>query len=133
MQERLRPRVAPRELVVAHQVLVKMLRREAAVATAIERLDLHLPIGRHTLAGNLAEPPVQQSGLPILLIALTPTPKRPLANPQQLGCLQLTELRRFIPAQNAQELDHPHTLSGFRPLHPRPQRLGPLPDRSCAT
>jgi hypothetical protein len=31
--------------------------------------------------------------------------------------LQLTELRRFVTVENAQELDHPHTLSGFRPAH----------------
>jgi hypothetical protein len=30
---------------------------------------------------------------------------------------QLTELHRFVTAQNAQKLDHPHTLSGFRPAH----------------
>ena len=114
-------------------MLVKMLGREARIALAIKRLDLVLPIDRNPLARRLAEPPVQQPRLAVVLEPLPPTPKRPLANPKQLRRLHLIELRRLVAAQNVQKPHHPHTLKGFRPAHPTPQKGKTLPDRSCAT
>jgi hypothetical protein len=57
---------------IAHQVLVEMLRRETIVAAAIQRLDLRLPLARHPLARGLAQATVQQPALATLLKADTP-------------------------------------------------------------
>jgi hypothetical protein len=114
-------------------MLVKMLRREAGVAGLVQHLHLGLPFRRNPLARNLAEPAVQQTGRAVVLVALQPAPERPLPNTQQFRSFQLPELRCFITAQNIQKLDHPHTLMGFRPAHPAPQKADKLPDRSCAT
>jgi len=142
MQKRLRPRVAPGEGVVARQMLVKMLGREARIPRLVKRLHLSLAIGRNTLARRLAEPAVQQARLARFLEAVAPAPKRPLPNPQQLRRFHLTELRRLVTAQNVQKPHHPHTLQGFRPAHPklsielgnyRTDRALPKPDISCAS
>jgi len=114
-------------------MLMKMLGREAGVPGPVKRFHLGLPVERNPLAGGLAQPPVEKPGIAIVRVPLAPAPERPLADPQKLRCFQLAELRRFVAAQNTQKLDHPHTLSGFRPAHPTPQRGGNLPDRSCAT
>ena len=110
-----------------------MLRREAAVAAPVKRLDLRLPVDRNPLARHFTEPAVQQARLAVILVALAPAPERPLADTQKLRRFQLTELRRLVPAQDIQKLDHSHTLMGFRPAHPKPRKARNLPDRSCAT
>src|SRR5208282_2542839 len=142
MQKPLRPRIAPAEQVILHQMLVEMLGREARVARAIQGLDLVAAIPRNPLARRLAKPTVQQSGLAFALEAQTPATERPLPHTQQLRSLQLAQFRRFVTAQNARKLDHPHTLMGFRPAHPNPpsrekcyrtDRALPKPDISCAT
>lgn len=51
------------------------------------------------LDGRLAEPPVEKARFAILLITLTPAPERPLANPQQFRCFQLTKLSRLVTTQ----------------------------------
>ena len=76
-------------------MLVEMLDREALVTLAIEPLHLLGAIGRDPLARRLAEPPVDKAGLAFLLVTARPAPERPLAHPEQLGRLLLTELRRF--------------------------------------
>ena len=52
---------------------------------------------------------------------------------QKLRGLHLAQFRRLVAAQKTHELDHPHTLKGFRPTHPIPRKTWDLPDRSCAT
>lgn len=113
MKERLRPGVAPAEVVTLHQLLVKMLGGEAPIACPVKRLHLRLPIDRYALARHFAEPTVQQSRFPLVLEALTPPAKCPLADPKQLRRFQLIELRSLVTAQHVQKLDHPHTLKGF--------------------
>ena len=133
MKEGLRPGVAPREVVPRHQMLVKMLGREAPIALAVQSLDLVGAIDRNPLARRLAEPTIQKSGLAVVLEPLTPTSKRPLVDPKQLRCLHLIELRRLVAAQNVQKPHHTHPLKGFRPAHQIPPKGQTLPDRSCAT
>ncbi len=133
LQERLGPRVAPAETVAAHQVLVKVLRREPAVTHTIQPLDLLLPVDRNPLPRRPTKPPVQKTGRPALFVALLPTTECPLADPKQLRRFALVEFARFIPLQHAPELDHSHTLKGFRPAHPGSQKEPSSPDRSCAT
>ncbi len=72
MQERLRPGAAPAKMVVAHQMLVKMLGREGGVPAAIKRFHLRLPIRRNPLARRLAKPPVQQARFASVLKTLVP-------------------------------------------------------------
>ena len=110
LQKHLGPGVAPAEAVIAHQMLVEMLRREAAVAGAIQRLDLRLPLARHPLARRLAETPVQQAGLAGVLKPDAPTPERPLADAKQRRRIDLVELTGFMTLEHAPELDQPHTL-----------------------
>src|SRR5271166_6433673 len=122
MKERLRPGVAPGEVVPRHQMLVKMLGGEAQVTLAIQSLDLIRAIDRNPLARRFAEPTIQKPGLAVVLKPLTPTSKRPLVDTKQLRCLHLVELRRLIAAQNVQKPHHTHTLKGFRPAHQIPRK-----------
>ena len=142
LQMQLRPSVAPAEAVVLHQMLVEMLDREALVTLAIEPLHLLGAIGRDPLARRLAEPPVDKAGLAFLLVTARPAPERPLAHPEQLGRLLLTELRRFPAVEKIQKHRHAHPLKGLRPAHPTPLSKGrtyrtdralPKPDISSAT
>jgi len=107
---------------ILHQMLVKMLRREAGVARAVKRFHLVRTVNRNPLAGCLAQPPVQQTRLAILFVALTPAPERPFTDTQELRRLQLVELQSLVPAQNIQKLHHSHTLKGFRPAHHVPPK-----------
>ena len=59
MQERLRPAVAEREVVVLDQVLMEMLGGEAVVAFAVELLGPIRPFLRDPLGRRLAQPTVQ--------------------------------------------------------------------------
>ena len=95
LKMKLGPGVAPAEAVILHQMLVKVLDREALVALAIEPLHLLGPVDRNPLARRLAKPAVQEPGLALLLVAARPPPKRPLAHPQKLRRLFLVQLRRF--------------------------------------
>ena len=97
---------------LAHKMFVGMPRREAAVAGAIQSLDLLLPIQWHPSARSLAETAIQQTRFTSLLVAMTPAAERPLADPEQLRRLHLVELRRLVAIQNAPERHHSHTLTG---------------------
>jgi hypothetical protein len=68
-------------------MLVKMLGREAAITVAIKPLHLRFPINRNPLARGLVQPPVQQTRLALLLVALAPTPERPLGLPPKARLL----------------------------------------------
>ena len=125
MKKRLRPRVAPVEAMMFHEPFMKMLGREARIPLAIKRLHFRLTTRRNPLGRDLAEPTVPQSRLALVLETLPPPPKRPFAHTQKLRRLQLTELRRLPTTQYVLELDHPHTLMGFRPPHPTPSK-GPM-------
>src|SRR5665213_856642 len=122
MQERLRPGITPGEPMVAHQMLVEMLRREAPIACLVQRLDLGLPVARNPLARHFAKPTVQKTRFALILVALAPPPERPLPDAQKLRCFQLAELRALVTAQHVDKLDHSHTLMGFRPAHSRPSK-----------
>jgi hypothetical protein len=122
MKKCLRPRIAPAEPMMFNQPLMKMLGREADIPLPIERLHLGSPRRRNPFGRHLAQPPVKQAWFALRIVAIPPTPKRPLADAQQLRRFQLTELRGFVTSQNVQELDHPHTLMGFRPPHPKPSK-----------
>jgi hypothetical protein len=76
------PGVAPAEAVVLNEMLVEVLDREARVALAIKPLHLLRPVDRNPLARRPAEPPVEESGLALLLVTARPPPERPLAHPQ---------------------------------------------------
>lgn len=95
---------------IGDQVLVEVLGGEALVALPIEPLDL-LRIGvRNPLRRGLAEPPVEEPSLPLLAIALAPAPEGPLAHAEDLRRLQLAQLRRLDPVEEAQKLHHPQPL-----------------------
>src|SRR3954463_1640936 len=53
---------------------------------------------------------------------MAPAAKRPLRDAKQISRIGLGEFARFIPIQYAPELDHSHTLKGFRTAHPRPSK-----------
>ena len=118
LQKRLRPAVAPPEIVALRQLLVKVLGREAGVALAIQSFHFLLPIHRNPPARRLAQPAVQQAGFAVVLEADAPASKRPLPDPEQLRRFQLSELRSLVATQNIPELDHTNPLEGFRPAHP---------------
>jgi hypothetical protein len=94
-------------------LMAQYLLRQTYKVKAGDTLLVDAAAGGTGLARPLAEPPVQKSRLAILLMTLTPTAKRPLANPKQRRRLQLTRLRRLVAAQNVQKPWHSHTLKGF--------------------
>src|SRR3954462_6904101 len=53
---------------------------------------------------------------------MAPAAKRPLRDAKQISRIGLGEFARFIPIQYAPELDHSHTLKGFRTAHPWPSK-----------
>ena len=118
----LRPSVAPAKTMVLHQVLVKMLDREALVALAIKPLHFLRPVAWNPPTGRPAKPAVQEPGLAVLLVTPRPAPECPLRHSEQLGRFLLIELRRFPAVKNVQKHRHAHTLKGFRPAHPDPPK-----------
>ena len=66
---------------VLHQMLVEVLDGEALVALVIKRLDVLRPVDRNPLARRLAEPAVQKTSFALLVVAVAPAAKRPLAHP----------------------------------------------------
>ena len=126
LKMQLQPGVAPTKAVVLDQMLVEVLDREALVALAIKPLDLLRPVGRNPPARRLAEPPVDEPGLAVLLVSPRPAPERPLAHPEQLGRLRLVELRRFPAVKKRQKPRHAHSLLGFPPAHPDPPKRAGL-------
>src|SRR6266498_4145927 len=88
VQLRLHPGVAPLEVMVAHQMLVKMLHVPAAVAIPVQlQHQLQLP-RRDPPRRRLAKPPVDQSLKAVLLVAVAIAPELPLRHAQQLARLQ---------------------------------------------
>jgi hypothetical protein len=53
--------------------------------------------------------------------------------PKRVSRIDLVGFARFVAVQDAADLDHLHTLMGFRPAHPGCPKSPVLPDRSCAT
>src|SRR3954469_24038816 len=53
---------------------------------------------------------------------MAPAAKRPLRDAKQISRIGLGEFARFMPIQYAPELDHSHTLKGFRTAHPWPSK-----------
>ena len=67
---------------IALQMVVKMLGREARVARPIKPLDFSLPIDGDPFARGFAKASVQKPRFAIVLISLAPAPERALANDQ---------------------------------------------------
>src|SRR4051794_8264676 len=53
---------------------------------------------------------------------MAPAAKRPLRDAKQISRIGLGEFAQFMPIQYAPELDHSHTLKGFRTAHPWPSK-----------
>jgi hypothetical protein len=95
---------------VAHQVLVEVLRAEAAVAGAVQRLNLRLAFARYPLGPDLPQTSVKQPGLARVVKPDAPAAKRPLGDAEQRCGVDLVELVGFITVEYTPEFDHPHTL-----------------------
>ena len=110
MQMGLGPGIAPAKTMVLAQVIVEMLDRPARVNRTVL---LHHPVDlvdRHTLGRGLAKAPVKQAIQTLILMAAPPTPKRPLAHPQDLRRLKLAQLPLPHTIQNTLELLHSKLL-----------------------
>ena len=110
VQLRLHPGVAPAKIMVAHQMLVKMLHVPASITMPVKlqhqpQLPRRDPLGR-----RLAKPPVDQSRKPVLLIAVAIAPELPLRHPQQLARLQHRQITALPAAQDIPKLLHPAIL-----------------------
>jgi len=84
-------------------MLVEVRGPKARVALPRKRLRLLLAVHRNPLARRLAEPPVQQASLALLIVPVAPASKRPLAHPNQFGCLLLVSSADSQTTQNAQK------------------------------
>jgi hypothetical protein len=66
------------------QLLVKMLHVQIEIVIAVETQNLFHHRQRNSLGRRLSPPPVEQSVIPELLIALPPTPHPPVADANNL-------------------------------------------------
>ena len=87
VQLRLHPGVAPQEAVIAHQILVEMLHVPTPVQTPVQLQHQFGSRRRNPLGRRLANPLVDQTGEPVLLVAIPIAPELALRHPQQFACL----------------------------------------------
>jgi hypothetical protein len=71
----LRPGVAPRKAMPAHQMLMEVLGREAMIAFAVEPLDLRRRSVGNRAAGAPSKPPVDEPLLAVRLEPVAPAPQ----------------------------------------------------------
>ena len=101
-------------------VLVEVPHVQVEVPLAIEPQHL-LDLGqRYPPAPRRAPPPVEQTVVTMLLVALSPAPHRPVADADNLRCLPPAELLRHCPEY--------HFLYLRRPLHGAPRISVHAPD-----
>ena len=133
VQLRLHPGVAPLEIVVAHQVLVKMLHVPAPVTVPVQLQHQPQLPRRHPLRRRLAQPPVDQPLHPVLLVAVPIAPELPLRHPQQLARLQHRQSPRSQRLKTSRNFCILRSCSHVaRFIVPAPAQ-GTKPDNSCAT
>jgi len=116
------------------ELLVKVLDGEALVHPPIQHAHaLQLALGRSP-GRRLASPAVDQALGAILLVAMAPATKRPLADPERQRRLAMAQVP-LLPT--LQQLLETHDPDPCEPLHPVPRSkpLGtvPEPDTSPAT
>src|SRR6266853_5502521 len=109
LQGQLHPGVAELDLVFALQLLVKMAHVQIEIPIAVESEHLLHHSYRHPFRRGFALPPVEQTVVAKLLIALAPAPHRTIANADDLGGLPPRDPFRHG-SQN-------HFLYFHRPLH----------------
>jgi hypothetical protein len=125
VQAQLGPGVAQREAVPAHQLVVEVSGREAAVVLTVEaHYGVHL-VHRHPSGRGLAQPPVEQPRRPFAFIAIPPAAERALAHPQDLRRLGLAQLPPLPPPPDVLEPHPPQSLQHLRPPHPPLPLEGP--------
>lgn len=110
VQLRLDEGVAPAEMVIAHQVLVKMLHVPAKIAVTVKLQHLLDRLRRNPTRRYLAKTTVAQAVLPVLLVAITVTAKLPLRHPKQLPSFLHRQIAAIPPAQNFPKLLHSPVL-----------------------
>lgn len=72
LKQQLRPGVAPAELMIAHQPVVEMPRREALIAGAVQPLDLIFHRRRDLPAQGAVQTPIDETGRSLLLVTAGP-------------------------------------------------------------
>jgi hypothetical protein len=133
MQVNLGHRVAQRIVVPLAQMFVEVLDRETAIKVAIQPqhpLDL-----RHRRpAQRRSQTTIRQTFQTAAAMAVTPAPKRPLADPKQLRSLHLAQLRPLRAVKNVRETHKPYSLVNPSPIHQNLHSWRPNePDTSRAT
>ena len=110
VQLRLDEGIAPAEMVVAHQMLVKMLHVPAKIAVTVKLQHLLDRLRRNPPRRNLAQTPVQQAGLPSLFVAVPVAAELPLRQAKQLARLHHRQIAALPAAQNVPKLLHSPVL-----------------------
>ena len=118
LKRRLGPGIAKPKPVIAHQVLVEMLDREAPIARSVELQHAADPVHRNPPRRGRPQTPVVKPLKTFLLITAPPATERPLAHPQNLRRLRLAQLAALPSLQYRLELHPPQSLQYFRPAHP---------------
>src|SRR5258708_5401341 len=109
LQRLLHPGVAQLDAMLSFQLLVKMLYVHVEILLPVEREYFLHGCQRHPPMRRLPSPPVHQTVVSLFLVALTPAPHVPVADPKDLGRLPPCNLFRH-------GLQH-HVLYFHRPLH----------------
>src|ERR1019366_2166663 len=142
LQSQLHPGVAELDFVCAVQLLVKMPHVQIKMPIAVESQHLLHQGHRHPFRRGLALPPVEQTVIAKLFIALSPAPHLPIANADDLGRLPPRDLLRHGSQNDFLYFHRPlhcdlrvteHALHGLLPSPPekRTHRLLSQPDISC--
>src|SRR5260370_34228824 len=109
LQRLLHPGVAQLDAMLSFQLLVKMLYVHVEILLPVEREYFLHGCRAHPPMRRLPSPPVHQTVVSLFLVALTPAPHVPVADPKDLGRLPRCNLFRH-------GLQH-HVLYFHRPLH----------------
>jgi hypothetical protein len=110
MQLRLHPGVAPAEIMLLLQMLVKVLDRPARVPRAVLRKHPVQLVDRHAPGRRLAQAFVEQTFKTFLLIAAPVAPELTLRTPQDLARIHHRKLSALPAAQYIDKLLHPAVL-----------------------
>ena len=110
VQLRLDEGIAPAEMVVANQMLVKMLHVPAKIAVTVKLQHLLDRLRRNSPRRKLAKTPVQQAGFPSLFVPIPVAAELTLRQAKQLTRLHQRQIAAIPAAQNVPKLLHSPVL-----------------------
>src|ERR1019366_778035 len=103
---------------------MEVLHREAAIQVAVKPQH-PLDLGRRRTAQRRRQATVLQTRQPRVAVPVPPAAEGAFADPKQLGCLHLAQLRPLRAAEHVRETHPAYPFVNACPLHANPQSWGP--------